>query len=39
MIRNGADYGYPDWLRITIGTYEENQKVVKVFQEILAQRD
>lgn len=35
MIRNGADFGLPDWLRISVGTEEENRKVTKALQEIV----
>lgn len=35
MIRSGLDYGYRDWIRISMGTYEENQKVVRVLKEIV----
>ena len=35
MIRSGLDYGYREWIRISMGTYEENQKVVQVMKEIV----
>lgn len=35
MVRSGTDYGYQDWIRISMGTYEENQKVVLALQEIV----
>lgn len=35
MIRSGLDYGYREWIRISMGTYEENQKVVQVLKEIV----
>ena len=35
MIRNGAEFGFPDFLRISIGTHEENVKVIDTFRTIL----
>jgi histidinol-phosphate aminotransferase len=37
IVRAMGGYGLGDWLRITIGTGEENQEVVKALAEFLAQ--
>lgn len=34
MIRNGNEYGLPYWMRISIGTEDENKKVIAIFDEI-----
>lgn len=36
MIRNGAEFGYPDHVRISIGTREENLRVIEGFRELLS---
>jgi histidinol-phosphate aminotransferase len=35
LIRAGEEYGYPSCLRITIGSKEENEQVIKLLSEIL----
>ncbi|MDO4623084.1 MAG: histidinol-phosphate transaminase [Eubacteriales bacterium] len=35
MIRSGTDYGWDDYIRISIGTEEENQRVIEILTEIL----
>jgi histidinol-phosphate aminotransferase len=34
IVRNGEEYGMPQWLRITVGKPEENRKVINVLEEI-----
>jgi histidinol-phosphate aminotransferase len=35
MLRPGKEFGMPTWLRVTIGTGEENKKVLAVLEELL----
>lgn len=35
VIRNGEDFGLKQWLRISVGTAEENRRVIAVLKEIL----
>lgn len=35
IVRTGVEFGYPTWLRITIGKYEENVLVIDILKEIL----
>ncbi len=35
MIRNGAEFGFPGHVRISIGTHEENVKVVEAFRSVI----
>jgi histidinol-phosphate aminotransferase len=35
MLRGGAEFGMPTWLRITIGTERENKKVLDILGKIL----
>jgi histidinol-phosphate aminotransferase len=35
IVRPMAGYGLPDWIRITVGTPEQNQKVLAALKEIL----
>lgn len=35
LVRGGAEFGMPTWLRISIGKQEENQKVLTVLRHIL----
>lgn len=35
LIRGGREFGMPTWLRVTIGTYEENQLVLEILKELL----
>lgn len=37
VIRNGVEFKMPNWVRISIGTYEENVKVLEVLKEIIIQ--
>ncbi|OAV75183.1 Histidinol-phosphate aminotransferase [Bacteroidales bacterium Barb7] len=36
LVRGGKDFGYPEWLRITVGKEEENQLVVTYLKGILS---
>ena len=35
MIRNGAEFGFRDYVRISIGTHEENERVIAALREVL----
>jgi len=35
LVRGGAEYGYPKWIRVTIGTKEENDLFLDSLKEIL----
>lgn len=35
LVRGGAEYGYPEWIRVTIGTEEDNQKVLEILKELV----
>lgn len=35
MIRNASEFGLDGWIRISIGTYEENEKVIQVLKKII----
>ena len=35
LIRNGAEFGLDKWMRISIGTPEDNHKVTEAFDDIL----
>jgi histidinol-phosphate aminotransferase len=35
IIRNGEEFGLPEWLRISVGRPEENKKVIEVLQNLL----
>ena len=37
IIRAGKEFGLPTWVRISIGTYDENKLVLDTLKEILAQ--
>lgn len=37
LIRGGDEFGMPQWLRITIGTYDENTRVLDILRGILAE--
>lgn len=39
IIRRVAGYGLPDWLRITIGTAEENQLIIAALTEFMTRQD
>lgn len=34
LVRGGKEFGMPTWLRVTIGTYEENQLVLDLIKEL-----
>lgn len=34
IIRNASEFGLDGWIRVSIGTFEENKKVIKVLEEI-----
>ena len=38
MVRSGADFGYNHWIRLTIGTREDNKKVIEALKEIVQAR-
>jgi histidinol-phosphate aminotransferase len=35
LVRKGAEFGMPTWLRVTIGTEKENRKVLAILGELL----
>jgi len=35
IIRSGVEFGYPTWVRISIGTWEDNVKVIEILREVL----
>ncbi len=35
IVRNASSYGFPTYIRITIGTEEQNNKFMKIFKEII----
>lgn len=35
MIRNASEFGLDGWIRISIGTFEENEKVIQVLKKII----
>jgi histidinol-phosphate aminotransferase len=37
IIRAGKEFGLPTWVRISIGTYEENKLVLEILKEIVEQ--
>ncbi|MDR2357896.1 MAG: histidinol-phosphate transaminase [Oscillospiraceae bacterium] len=39
LIRGGYEFGMPTWLRVTIGTDDENRKVLAILRELLAAPD
>jgi histidinol-phosphate aminotransferase len=34
LVRKGTEFGYPTWLRITIGTASENSKVFEIIRDL-----
>jgi histidinol-phosphate aminotransferase len=38
LVRGGAEFGFPTWLRVTIGKQEENEKALEVLREIISKR-
>jgi histidinol-phosphate aminotransferase len=36
ILRALAGYGLPEWLRITVGTMEQNQKCIAALKQVLA---
>lgn len=39
MIRNASEFGLDGWVRISIGTFEENEKVIQVLKKLYLQID
>lgn len=37
MVRNGAEFGLEDWIRVSVGRYEENQKVLDVLENLIGE--
>lgn len=37
LVRSGSDFGLPTWVRVTIGTREDNQKVLTILREEVLQ--
>ncbi len=37
LIRGGREFGFPTWLRVTIGTEEDNESILSLLQELRAQ--
>lgn len=35
IIRAASEFGLPTWVRVSIGTYEDNEKVIEILKEIL----
>lgn len=35
LVRGGSEYGYPNWIRVTIGTEDENKIFLSALKEIL----
>ncbi|WP_099466611.1 histidinol-phosphate transaminase [Konateibacter massiliensis] len=35
LIRNAAEFGLDGWIRVSIGTFEENKRVIRVLKEIV----
>lgn len=35
LVRGGAEYGYPEWIRVTVGTESDNQKVLDILRELV----
>jgi histidinol-phosphate aminotransferase len=35
IVRPGTDFGYPTWLRVTVGTPEDNALVTSILRELL----
>lgn len=38
VLRSGREVGLPQWIRVTIGTAEENQRVFAILRQLAAQR-
>lgn len=38
MVRNASEFGLEGWIRISIGTFEENKKAIKILKELIASR-
>jgi histidinol-phosphate aminotransferase len=36
IVRSGAEFGFPTWLRVTLGTLEDNRLVLSILRELLA---
>lgn len=39
LIRGGAEFGYPMWVRVTIGTQEDTKKVLNILRELVNRRE
>lgn len=39
LIRGGEEFGYPNWVRVTIGTKEDTQKVLGILKEWISSRE
>jgi histidinol-phosphate aminotransferase len=37
LIRGGTEFAYPDWIRITVGTEQDNKRVIELLTEYLKQ--
>lgn len=37
LIRGGREFGFPTWLRVTIGTEEDNESILSLLRELRAQ--
>jgi histidinol-phosphate aminotransferase len=35
IIRTGDIFGYPNFIRVTVGTMEENQRFIEALQKVL----
>jgi histidinol-phosphate aminotransferase len=38
LVRSGGEFGMPSWVRITVGTEQENRNVLEVLAEIMEQK-
>ncbi|WP_277408094.1 hypothetical protein [Hungatella xylanolytica] len=34
IVRNAGEFGLDGWIRVSVGTYEENEKVIEVLKTI-----
>lgn len=39
LVRGGSEYNYPEWIRVTIGTDEENKIFIAALKEIVSAND
>jgi histidinol-phosphate aminotransferase len=39
LVRNGREFGMPTWIRVTIGTEEQNKKVIAILERTLGLKE